>query len=89
MGTWNIIAHYEGDDANAVSREFKVQKFGKWLIWLKNLKVYIYIYNYSSIIETFLFLHTIVLPSFEVNIAMDQNYILLNAEQFVFTISAM
>ncbi|XP_039974312.1 complement C4-B isoform X2 [Xiphias gladius] len=57
MGTWKIIAHYEGDDANAVSREFKVQKF--------------------------------VLPSFEVNIAMDQNYILLNAEQFVFTISAM
>ncbi|CAJ1061688.1 complement C4-B isoform X2 [Xyrichtys novacula] len=29
-----------------------------------------------------------VLPSFEVNIAMEQNFILLNAEQFDFTISA-
>ncbi|KAF3691807.1 Complement C4 Complement C4 beta chain [Channa argus] len=56
MGTWNITAHYEGDEANAVSREFKVKKF--------------------------------ILPSFEVNIAMEQNYILLSAEQFVFTISA-
>ncbi|XP_023280702.1 complement C4-like [Seriola lalandi dorsalis] len=57
MGTWKITAHYEGDEDNAVSREFKVQKF--------------------------------VLPSFEVNIAMEENYILLNAEQFNFTISAM
>uniref|UniRef100_A0A3Q3MGX7 Complement C4B (Chido/Rodgers blood group) n=1 Tax=Mastacembelus armatus TaxID=205130 RepID=A0A3Q3MGX7_9TELE len=30
-----------------------------------------------------------VLPSFEVNIAMEQNYILLDAKQFDFTISAM
>ncbi|XP_035528727.1 LOW QUALITY PROTEIN: complement C4-B [Morone saxatilis] len=56
MGTWKITAHYEDDEANAASREFKVQKF--------------------------------VLPSFEVNIAMTQRYILLNAEQFDFTISA-
>ncbi|XP_051262421.1 complement C4-like [Dicentrarchus labrax] len=56
MGTWKITAHYEDDEANAASREFKVQKF--------------------------------VLPSFEVNIAMMQRYILLNAEQFDFTISA-
>ncbi|XP_051262420.1 complement C4 [Dicentrarchus labrax] len=56
MGTWKITAHYEDDEANAASREFKVQQF--------------------------------VLPSFEVNIAMTQRYILLNAEQFDFTISA-
>nr|SSC14281.1 Complement component 4 [Channa striata] len=56
MGTWKITAHYEDDEANAVSREFKVKKF--------------------------------VLPSFEVNIAMEQKYILLSADQFVFTISA-
>ncbi|KAK2844442.1 hypothetical protein Q5P01_011101 [Channa striata] len=55
-GTWKITAHYEDDEANAVSREFKVKKF--------------------------------VLPSFEVNIAMEQKYILLSADQFVFTISA-
>ncbi|XP_041797665.1 complement C4-B [Chelmon rostratus] len=57
MGTWKITAHYEDDEANAASREFKVQKF--------------------------------VLPTFEVNVAMRENYILLNAEQFHFTISAM
>ncbi|XP_070691097.1 complement C4-B [Pempheris klunzingeri] len=58
MGTWKITAHYEDDDeANAASREFKVQKF--------------------------------VLPSFEVNIKMDQRYILLSDESFHFTISAM
>lgn len=27
MGTWKITAHYEDDEANAVSREFKVQTF--------------------------------------------------------------
>ncbi|XP_055358926.1 complement C4-B isoform X2 [Betta splendens] len=27
MGTWKIKAHYEGDEGNAVFREFKVQKF--------------------------------------------------------------
>lgn len=32
-GTWNITAHYEGDEENAASREFKVQKFGKLLIY--------------------------------------------------------
>ncbi|KAF7665743.1 hypothetical protein LDENG_00132690 [Lucifuga dentata] len=57
MGTWKIIAHYEEDEANAASREFKVQKF--------------------------------VLPSFEVTIKMEQNYILMNAEQVNFTILAM
>ncbi|XP_074510063.1 complement C4-B [Sebastes fasciatus] len=56
MGTWKITAHYEDDEANAASREFKVQKF--------------------------------VLPSFEVNIAVEQSYILLNDEQFHFTILA-
>uniref|UniRef100_A0A7N6AJJ2 Complement 4B (Chido blood group) n=1 Tax=Anabas testudineus TaxID=64144 RepID=A0A7N6AJJ2_ANATE len=56
-GTWRITAHYEGDEAKAATREFKVQKF--------------------------------VLPSFEVNIAMEHNYILLSAEEFVFTISAI
>ncbi|XP_029307472.1 complement C4-B [Cottoperca gobio] len=56
MGTWKITAHYQGGEANAVSREFKVKRF--------------------------------VLPSFEVNIAMEQSYILLNAEQFNFTILA-
>ncbi|XP_042345143.1 complement C4-B [Plectropomus leopardus] len=56
MGTWKITAHYEGDEANAASREFKVQKF--------------------------------VLPSFEVNIAMEESYILQNAEQFDFSIVA-
>ncbi|XP_033496481.2 complement C4-B [Epinephelus lanceolatus] len=56
MGTWKITAHYQEDEANAVSREFRVQKF--------------------------------VLPSFEVNIAMEQRYILLNAKQFDFSISA-
>nr|AIN76766.1 complement component 4 [Oplegnathus fasciatus] len=55
-GTWKITAHYKDDEANAASREFKVQKF--------------------------------ILPSFEVNIAMGQSYILLNSEQFDFTISA-
>ncbi|KAK9513649.1 hypothetical protein VZT92_027165 [Zoarces viviparus] len=56
LGTWKIKAHYEDDEANAASREFKVQKF--------------------------------VLPSFEVNIAMEQSYILLKAEQFDFSILA-
>ncbi|XP_054476945.1 complement C4-B isoform X2 [Anoplopoma fimbria] len=56
MGTWKITAHYDDDEANAASREFKVQKF--------------------------------VLPSFEVNIAMEQSYILLKAEQFDFSILA-
>ncbi|XP_030606146.1 complement C4-like [Archocentrus centrarchus] len=56
-GTWNITAHYNGDEANAAFREFKVQKF--------------------------------VLPSFDVNIAMGQRYILLNDEKLQFTISAM
>lgn len=28
-GTWRISAHYEGDEKNAATREFKVQKFGK------------------------------------------------------------
>uniref|UniRef100_UPI003AB09B23 complement C4-B n=1 Tax=Centroberyx gerrardi TaxID=166262 RepID=UPI003AB09B23 len=27
MGTWKIVAHYEGDEAHAATREFKVQKF--------------------------------------------------------------
>ncbi|XP_030606150.1 complement C4-B-like [Archocentrus centrarchus] len=27
MGTWNITAHYNGDEENAAFREFKVQKF--------------------------------------------------------------
>ncbi|XP_032374181.1 complement C4-B [Etheostoma spectabile] len=27
MGTWKVTAHYEDDEANAASREFKVQKF--------------------------------------------------------------
>uniref|UniRef100_A0A8C2YZB7 Complement C4B (Chido/Rodgers blood group) n=1 Tax=Cyclopterus lumpus TaxID=8103 RepID=A0A8C2YZB7_CYCLU len=56
LGTWTIAAHYEHDEANAVSREFKVQKF--------------------------------VLPSFDVDIAMEQSYILLKAEQFDFSIVA-
>ncbi|XP_034466750.1 complement C4-B isoform X1 [Hippoglossus hippoglossus] len=56
-GTWKITAHYPEDEANAVSREFKVKKF--------------------------------VLPSFEVNVKMEQNCVLLKAEEFVFTISAM
>uniref|UniRef100_A0A3Q4HQI4 Complement C4B (Chido/Rodgers blood group) n=1 Tax=Neolamprologus brichardi TaxID=32507 RepID=A0A3Q4HQI4_NEOBR len=56
-GTWKITAHYEGDEANAAFREFKVQKF--------------------------------ILPSFDVNIAMDQRYILLTDEELQFTISAM
>ncbi|KAJ4930608.1 hypothetical protein JOQ06_024917 [Pogonophryne albipinna] len=56
MGTWKITAHYENDEDNAASREFKVKTF--------------------------------VLPSFEVNIAMEQRYILLNAEEFNFTILA-
>ncbi|XP_034084143.1 complement C4-B [Gymnodraco acuticeps] len=56
MGTWKITAHYENDEDNAASREFKVKKF--------------------------------VLPSFEVNIAMEQRYILLNAVEFNFTILA-
>ncbi|XP_053183414.1 complement C4-B isoform X2 [Scomber japonicus] len=57
MGTWNITAHYDDDQAHAAFREFKVQKF--------------------------------VLPTFEVSITMDQNYILLNDEWLNFTISAM
>ncbi|KAM3873380.1 complement C4-B [Diretmus argenteus] len=57
MGTWKIVAHYEDDETNAATREFKVQKF--------------------------------VLPSFEVAIRMEQNYLLLNAEQLKFTISAL
>ncbi|KAK5892501.1 hypothetical protein CesoFtcFv8_012872 [Champsocephalus esox] len=56
MGTWKITAHYENDEDNTASREFKVKK--------------------------------IVLPSFEVNIAMEQRYILLNAVEFNFTILA-
>ncbi|KAI9536511.1 hypothetical protein NQZ68_032306 [Dissostichus eleginoides] len=56
MGTWKITAHYENDEENTASREFKVKKF--------------------------------VLPSFEVNIAMEQRYILLNAVEFNFTILA-
>ncbi|XP_050931841.1 complement C4-B [Lates calcarifer] len=55
-GTWKITAHYEDDETNAASREFRVQKF--------------------------------VLPSFEVSIGLEQNYILLNDENFEFTISA-
>nr|XP_043890779.1 complement C4-B [Solea senegalensis] len=57
MGTWTISAHFEGDNANAVSREFKVQRF--------------------------------VLPSFGVDIKLEQNYILLSAKHVVFTISAI
>ncbi|XP_068425600.1 complement C4-B [Clinocottus analis] len=56
LGTWTITAHYEDDEANAASREFKVQQF--------------------------------VLPSFEVTIAVQQNYILLEAERFDFSILA-
>ncbi|KAF3839878.1 hypothetical protein F7725_018595 [Dissostichus mawsoni] len=56
MGTWKITAHYENDEENTASREFKIKKF--------------------------------VLPSFEVNIAMEQRYILLNAVEFNFTILA-
>nr|XP_019949090.1 PREDICTED: complement C4-A-like [Paralichthys olivaceus] len=56
-GTWKITAHYDEDEANAATREFKVQTF--------------------------------VLPSFEVNIKMEQKYVLMKAEEFVFTISAM
>lgn len=34
MGTWKITAHYENDEDNAASREFKVKKFGEF-IWFK------------------------------------------------------
>uniref|UniRef100_UPI0037E806E7 complement C4-B n=1 Tax=Semicossyphus pulcher TaxID=241346 RepID=UPI0037E806E7 len=57
LGTWKITAHYEGDEAHAATREFKVKKF--------------------------------VLPSFEVNVAMEQSYILFTGEHFNFSISAM
>ncbi|XP_068999108.1 complement C4-B [Embiotoca jacksoni] len=57
MGTWKIKAHYDGDEAHAATREFKVQKF--------------------------------VLPSFDVTIAMEQSYILLNDGQLNFDILAM
>ena len=33
--------------------------------------------------------HSTVLPSFEVNLKMEQNFVLLKDEEFVFTISAM
>lgn len=61
MGTWKITAHYEGDEANAASRDFKVQKFGK-LIWLKCFTAFFF--NYETIIlpskNTFIVTH----PSF-------------------------
>ncbi|XP_023155190.2 complement C4-B [Amphiprion ocellaris] len=56
MGTWKITAHYEGDEENVASREFKIQKF--------------------------------VLPSFDVDITMEQRYILLDDDKVNFTISA-
>lgn len=29
LGMWKITAHYDGDEENMASREFKVQKFGE------------------------------------------------------------
>ncbi|XP_072316356.1 complement C4-B [Eucyclogobius newberryi] len=57
-GIWRIMAHYEGDASQAVSKEFKVQRF--------------------------------VMPSFEVNIQMENKYILVNADEEIhnFTILA-
>lgn len=46
-------------------------------------------YDIPSILKTFPLLHILVLPTFEVSITMDQNYILLNDEWLNFTISAM
>ena len=31
LGTWKIVAHYEGDKEHATSLEFQVQKFGECL----------------------------------------------------------
>ena len=42
MGTWKITAQYEGDEYVA-SREFKVQKFGKLISFIK-LTNNIYVY---------------------------------------------
>lgn len=44
MGTWKITAHYEDDEANAASREFKVQKFGK----LVNLSILLLVLHIIS-----------------------------------------
>lgn len=56
-GTWKMTAHYDGDHAaNAVSTEFKVQKF--------------------------------VMPTFEVNIQMDQNYLLVTETEMTLTLTA-
>ena len=45
MGTWKITAHYEDDEANAASQEFKVQRFGK-LIWCKHYTLFLINRNY-------------------------------------------
>lgn len=29
LGTWKITAHYDNDEENVASREFKVQQFGE------------------------------------------------------------
>ena len=31
LGTWKIVAHYEGDKKHAATLEFQVQKFGECL----------------------------------------------------------
>lgn len=88
MGTWKITAHYEDDEANAVSREFKVQTFGKQILWMY------FPFSFqpppqSLQSKNIVLLLPPVLPSFEVNINMKQSYILMNEEEIVLTISAM
>uniref|UniRef100_A0AAZ3SDX2 Complement 4B (Chido blood group) n=1 Tax=Oncorhynchus tshawytscha TaxID=74940 RepID=A0AAZ3SDX2_ONCTS len=37
MGVWRIVAHYQGDEKNAVTREFQVKKFGSYFLFLSPL----------------------------------------------------
>lgn len=56
---WKITAHYDGDEENVASREFKVQKFGEQnplvmcvmsclKVTLILLFIYLFIFTHSS-----------------------------------------
>uniref|UniRef100_A0A8C7L3S7 Complement C4B (Chido/Rodgers blood group) n=1 Tax=Oncorhynchus kisutch TaxID=8019 RepID=A0A8C7L3S7_ONCKI len=45
MGVWRIVAHYQGDEKNAVTREFQVKKFGSYFLFLSPLLNLLSIYH--------------------------------------------
>lgn len=89
LGTWKITAHFDNDEDSVASTEFKVQQFGEL-----NLIVYVccgFFDKKVTVIPLFFFfltfLHSPVMPSFEVSLDT-RRYILLTDKEFEFTLSA-